>query len=260
MQLLQISGFLTGYGIERGNREHWSRLRRELHSLRHQGDYVRQFRNGREFVRRQRQQREYDFIIDARAYFDDLVGLLAKAAIERINLASPKGNLLEDLRWAKCNLREFLISRSTVSLLAATHIAQNYQRADEPPGTHWYDLEWIAQKPPDGVLPPSAEKVREAADRAEEKIRAEASSSQKRKALTPSIELLAVRLRRWWMRSGNSKPTRKFEDLDLTTGPLLDVVLPALNRLIGSHGGRPFPRPYLVKLMCSSLSKTIPED
>jgi hypothetical protein len=207
----------------------------------------RRFLNRGRFMYKSLPKSEDDFQNEASACLDELIGALAEAAMLRAHFSDSKGVIAGELRQAIAHPRRVHILRLSVR----TRIAAKYQRANEPPGTYWWDI-FVRSGRLNRVRVcyPVAEKISEAAKLALAEYQEETKHRRKLNPFTKSSDELADRLRRWLIWFGK-KPKAGMEDpRDSTAIELLDLVLEPLNVLIMKHGGHMYKREPLLKAIC----------
>ena len=79
-------------------------------------------------------------IDEANAHFEELIGVLLKAAAIRIEAGfKPRGQVISTLKAIEKNPR-LIMTSARVEPEAAGVLAANYQRKGEQPGTHCFDV------------------------------------------------------------------------------------------------------------------------
>jgi hypothetical protein len=241
-RLLKVSGLLQEYGAEQ--------LLERLDQR-----HVRLERLDQKCVRQLLRQIGPNFSREARIHIDDLLGVLTNAAVRRV-LSATRRRILDDFQKARNTPREIVISPEKFLPQSVARIASQYQRDDETPGTHWYDIAggWYGRQPK-GVHDFDAAKILKAIDQANSVFEEETQGSQKLSPLRESSEWLADELRNWlscFEQPTNDPHIERVSSLRKKANDLLEIVLRALNDLMNIHGARPFSATTLVKLICKN--------
>ncbi len=192
-------------------------------------------------------------IDEANAHFDELIGILLKAAAIRIDAGfKPKGQVISTLKAIAKNPR-LMMTSARIEPEAVGVLAANYQRNGEQPGTHCYD---VLDPGIEGTQPLKAENVKQAALSGIELLKKNSKNEKERNFGRGTLSL-AIDLRRWISALGN-RPTRiAFPYLhgdSITVSSmdqLIDIVLPSLNQLVEERGARAYSASTLVKEICA---------